>query len=1042
MKDAQHPFVTLFLRNKHLLVLSLLLALVAGLSALRSLPRLEDPVIANRNPLVLTLFPGASADRVEAQVTEPIERELEDIPEIKHLNTTSRAGISLVSIELIDAVTEETNDAIFSEIRDRISDAARFFPEGVGQPFLDDKRNAVAYTLIVSLGWEDGSATRMGVLSRLSQELADRLRAVPGTELVRRFGAPSEEILVTIDPEEMTGLGLSIDQVRGALQTADSKIPAGVVRGSTNDLLVEVDGTLDSAQRVAEVPVVRSDDGAAVRIGDVATVTRGIRQPPDSAAYRDGNRTIFIAARVLPNRQVDLWAREARAAVDAFSKEVGGKLRIDLQFNQEEYTSQRLGNLTQNLFLGACVVCLVILVMMGWRSALIVSSALPLTAGLTLFVTALSGGKLHQMSIFGMIIALGILIDNAIVMTDEVRKGLAAGRSPVNAVSDAVAHLFVPLFSSTLTTILAFLPILLLPGNAGDFVSSISASVVIALSSSLLVSMLFISSLAGLFGKSGRLDSGLPRWLQHGAHSERLSLATKHAIRFAIKRPLGGMAIAIAIPLAGFGLAGTLGSQFFPRTDRDMFELEFWMPSGTSLAETTRVAEKMEAIIRERPEIRHVDWLIGGSFPSVYYNLIVNKDGSSHYAHAIVTADTAESVREMIGGLQSELDRRLPEAQTVLSKFAQGPPVQADVEIRILGPSIEKLQDLGEQVQRILAEHPGILQTQQTIPRGEPKLWFDAAETEAGRSGLQLTGLASELSGRLEGLRSGVVLEQVEQMPVRVRYSGYQRDSVQDVRNLTFANPSDATSWIPLAAIGELELRPELGAITRRDASRVNRIYGYAKGGTLPIEITNDVLSQMETENFELPPGYRLEIGGESENQSEALGNLALYLPLLVVATIATLVLTFRSVRLAGLLLVVALLSTGYGLFATWAYGFPLSFNTIIGCLGLIGLAFNSSIIVLAAIRANDAARSGRIPAMVTAIMGTTRHLVSTTLTTIGSFLPLLIFIGGEFWPPLAIVLVGGVGGSTLLALLFTPAAYRILHAKRKASRAAALQPA
>jgi len=1040
MKAAQHSLATLFIRNKHLLVLSLLLALVAGLSALQSLPRLEDPVISNRSPLVLTPFPGASADRVEAQVTEPIEQELKEIPEIKHLNTTSQAGISLVSIELVDAVNEETNDAIFSEIRDRIADAARFFPEGAGQPFLDDKRNAVAYTLVVSLSWEDGSASRLGVLSRLSEELADRIRAVNGTELVRLFGEPTEEILVTVDPEEMTGLGLSMAQVRAALQTADSKVPAGIVRGSTKDLLVEVDGALDSVRRVAEVPVVRSDDGAAVRVGDFATVSRAIREPPSAAAYRNGDRTILIAARVLPDRQVDLWAEDARAAVEAFSKDAGGNLNIELQFNQEEYTSERLGNLTQNLLLGACVVFLVILVMMGWRSALIVGSALPLTAGLTLFITALSGGKLHQMSIFGMIIALGILIDNAIVMTDEVRKSLAAGRSPAESVADAVSHLFVPLFSSTLTTILAFLPILLLPGNAGDFVSSISASVVIALSSSLLVSMVFISSLAGLFGKSGKLDSRFPRFLRDGVQSERFSKAARASVDFALNRPLAGMAIAMAIPIAGFGLAGSLGSQFFPRTDRDMFELEFWMPTGTSLEETTRVAKKMEALLRERPEIRHVDWLIGGSFPSVYYNLIVNKDGSSHYAHAIITADTAKSVREMIDGLQAELDRRLPEAQTVVSKFAQGPPSQADVEIRILGPSIDRLQDLGEEVQRILAEHPGILQTQQTIPRGEPKLWFDAAETEAGRSGLQLTGLAAELSGRLEGFQSGVVLEEIEQMPVRVRYAGSERDSVQDARNLTFSNPSDPTSWIPLTAIGELELRPELGAITRRDGSRVNRIYGYAKGGTLPIEITNDVLARMEQENLGLPPGYRIEVGGESENQSEALGNLALYLPLLVVATVATLILTFRSVRLAALLLVVAGLSTGYGLFATWAYGFPLSFNTIIGCLGLIGLAFNSSIIVLAAIRADESSKAGHPRAMVTAIMGTVRHLVSTTFTTIGSFLPLLIFIGGEFWPPLAIVLAGGVGGSTLLALLFTPAAYRILYAKR--TKRVALQPA
>ena len=233
--------------------------------------------------------------------------------------------------------------------------------------------------------------------------------------------------------------------------------------------------------------------------------------------------------------------------------------------------------------------------------------------------------------------------------------------------------------------------------------------------------------------------------------------------------------------------------------------------------------------------------------------------------------------------------------------------------------------------------------------------------------------------------------------------------------------------WVPLTAIGEVELRPELGGISRRNGSRTNNILGYARPEALAIGITEDVMNKLDESGFKLPAGYRLELGGESENQADAVGNLMLYLPVILVLTVAVLILSFRSVRIAVILLLVAPLSAGFGLLATWAMGFPLSFNTIVGSMGLMGLAFNSSIVVLAAIRADERAKRGETGAIVSAVLGSSRHLISTTLTTIGSFLPLLIFIGGQFWPPLAIVLAGGVGGSTLLAMTFTPSMYRLL---------------
>ncbi len=1025
---SAHPVASWFLGNRHLLVLIIVIAIVGGLSALKGLPRLEDPIITNRNPQIITLFPGASASRVESLVTEKIEQKLKEIPEIKHIDSTSRAGVSVVAIELADAVTKETNEQIFTEIRDRLSDAAVQFPPGVLPPDFDDKRNAIAYTLITALSWSEGGESNLGILSRQAEELADRLRGVPGTELVRIFGEPVEEISVTVDHDELAALGLTMNQVAAAMRQADAKVPSGFLRAADANILLEVAGELDSIERIRSVPLlVEAETGRTVRLGDVAKIERAIREPVGEISLSNGNRSILVATRVQGSRRVDLWALDANAAVAEFRSEIGGGIDVEVVFDQDKYTSDRLSQLSGNLLLGALVVLIVVLVTMGWRSSLIVGLALPLTASLTLFVVAMNGGSLHQMSIFGMIIALGLLIDNAIVMTDEVGKYRRKGKSPAEAFSLAFRHLFLPLLSSTVTTILAFMPILLLPGGAGDFVGSIAGSVIVALAVSFFVAMTVIGALAALLTSPEEKRSGRLTWLREGIRGGRISKAGGQMIRFAVRRPLIGVAAAIAIPIVGFMLAQTLGSQFFPRTDRNMFEVEVWLPTESSIENTRRVAQAMEEVIRERESVTRVDWLVGGSFPSVYYNLIMTQDGAGHYAHGIITATDFDSVTEMIDGLQRDFDEQFPEAQIVLNKFAQGPPSNADVEIRLLGPSIETLQALGEEVRVVLAEHPDILQTQVTMPRGEPKLQLNANEEAARLAGLRLTEVASQLQGALEGSTGGTLLEGIEEMPIRIRYARESRDDVSGIGGFNLPTPG-GQSWIPLSSIGELELKPELGGITRRDSVRTNKILGFAQPEALAIGLTEDVMIRLEQRGFQLPTGYRLELGGESESQADAVGNLMIYLPVIVVLTIAILVLSFRSVRIALILLMVAPLSAGFGLLATWAMQFPLSFNTIIGSMGLMGLAFNSSIVVLASIRANPAAKDGDPDAIATAVMGSGRHLISTTLTTMGSFLPILIFIGGQFWPPLAIVLAGGVGGSTLLAMTFTPAMYRILN--------------
>jgi len=399
-------------------------------------------------------------------------------------------------------------------------------------------------------------------------------------------------------------------------------------------------------------------------------------------------------------------------------------------------------------------------------------------------------------------------------------------------------------------------------------------------------------------------------------------------------------------------------------------------------------------------------------------------DNNSGFGQMIVVTRRAADVEKLLALVQSQMPGDYPGAQIVANSFGQGPPVEAEIEIRIIGENFELLRETGQWIRSLLEADDRVQTTRTSLPDGAPKIWFVPDRAEIQLAGWTPARIASEMQFRLDGHVGATVLEDLESMDVRIRLASPVRSTPESLRDMTF--PTADGGWIPLEALGRLEYNPERGVITRRNRERVNTVQGFTMANALPIEVSRSLVEKLnDPEAPPLPPGVRIEVGGNAENQSDAVGNLALYLPIFAVMTLGILVLSFRSVTIAGILVTSAFLSVGFGLLASWLCGFPLSFNSILGSLGVVGLAFNASIVVIAAIRAEEKADGFKIDAIVKAVSGCGRHLCSTTLTTIGGCLPLLIFIGGDFWPPLAIVLVAGVGGSTLLALFFTPVLYR-----------------
>ena len=1034
--NAPEPWWAMFHSKGYLLAFSIIIILTAGLSALTNLPRLEDPRIDLRNVLVITPFPGASASRVEALVTDVIEDELKQLHEIKRIDSTSRSGMSLLIVELQDWTDNSVNEQIFSKIRDRLSDAYSQFPAGAAEPILEDKRGATSYTLIAALNANQGQLDDQAITSRLASELADRLRNVTGTELVDTFGDKSLEINVELDPQQLASLGMTASDISQIIQTADPKLPAGRLRTNAQQLRLQIASELTDVAQIKQIIVRQDSSGRTLTVGDIAKVSRGYKQPESDIVLLNGQPSVLVAARMQTTVRVDHWTAGAKKVVEQFEQEFRGSLNTDIVFEQNQYTSARLSDLSGNLLLGCALVVIVVFSFMGIRSALIVGLALPLSSAITVFSLGFFDEQIHQMSIFGIIIAIGLLIDNAIVVTDEIQTNLQQpSMSRKQALFNSVSHLFNPLFASTLTTILGFMPIFLLNGNVGDFIGSIAISVVMALIASLFISMTVIAGLAARYlprNKTGKVLQHQDKvWYLDGVQLPSVSAQYKDYLTWVVKRPAMSIAFVVTLSVTGFGLASTLGNVFFPSADRDQFQIYLWTPAGSHIHYTEQVVNKADEIIRQYPEVKQTSWLVGGSAPSVYYNQVMSRDNTPNFANASITTHTPSQASVLIAKLTQALEQEIPEGQFIVRKFAQGPPIAAPIGFDIIGPDLETLIELGQQVRLVMSQVPGISHSTASIDAGAPELNLDLTRQSAAISQLGLNQIASQLNSQLEGQVGGSILEATEELPIRVKVAREQLRSNDQLGMAPITSGSGQYTWVDINSLGDLELRSSISSITRRNGERVNKIQGFLLSGATAIDVTRQIQQQLEKSGFNLPVGYRLKVAGDADEQGKAIGQLSTYLPVLLVLMITTLVLSFNSLRYAMVIGAVAILAIGYGMLSLWLSGLPIGFNPILGSAGLIGVVINGSIIVIAAINQNPLAKMGDVEQIVAETMGCSRHILSTSITTVGGFIPLLVFSEGTFWPPLAVVLAGGVAFSVLLSLVFTPAIMGVLGRKR-----------
>ncbi|MEM8728944.1 MAG: efflux RND transporter permease subunit [Pseudomonadota bacterium] len=1016
----------LFYRVPRLTFLAVMVIVALGLVAFETVGRQEDPAFTNVVGFVFTQQPGADAARVETQITEPMERRLSEIAEIERLRSASRPGISTVIIELKFELSPKEVAETWSEVRDAIADVRLELPDDAFPPIFDETRIG-AYTGITAIV-PRAPNTPMSVMTRYAEDFRDILQGEPGVKQVRLYGQIEEEITVEIDPDAMAFFGWSPARVAQVIASADPKADAGRAVGTSGDLVVEIDGAIGTVSRVRSIPLAVSDTGGTTRVGDIAQVTRSERLPAAEYALADGRRAILVAVMMEDGLQVDTFMQDMRARMDAFEAGLPGGLEHLRLFDQSQYTTERLRDLSSRLLAGFGLVIVILFFTLGFKSALVVALALPLVTMATLATVAMMRISIDQMSVAGLIVAMGMLVDAAIVMVDEIRKRVDDPERRRQAVGDAVRRLAAPLFASTATTVLSFTPMAMMPGPPGEFLGPVATVVITMLVWSFVVACTLTPALSGWLLQP-RDDARRGGLMSRGLSIGPLTRGFRGLLVFAMARPAGVVVLLMALPISGFLLAPTLVEQFFPPVERNQFYIEIEGASGASITATEGIARRIDEILAGDPRIQSRIWTIGRSAPPFYYNMVDNQERLPGYAAGLVTTISAQATLDLLGELQTRFDREFLEVRVLVRELIQGPPSLAPVEIRITGPDLETLKDLGAQALPLVSDLPMITHARDSLGSGPPKLVFELDETKVMSAGFTLDEVALELRTALDGAVGGEVIEGVARLPIRVQMDRGDRGEFDILRTLSLVAP-DSGQPVSLSALGEMKIVPSTQQISRHDNERVNTLELFPQAGVLPQSILDIAFERLEAGGFELPPGYRYEIGGDTDIRAITIENMMRPIPVLITIGFAIFVLTFNSFQLALVSAFACVLFAGLSLLSVAALGFPLGIAAVVGIIGSIGVSINDTIVVLTALQDDPGSCEGDVEAMADTVVDSGRHVLSTTLTTAAGFAPLALS-GGGLWPPFAAAIVGGVVLSTIVTLFLAPALFKLTYAGR-----------
>lgn len=993
---------SLALRQRRLVMAVTALLALLGVAAWFSMERQEDPFFPYRFGQVLVPYPGAEPAQVERLVLNPLEEELAQVEQVNRIIGTARLGFAHVTVEMHEHVYD--TDAAWERIRIAVDRARRQFPEGVGAPEIKD-RDSDTHGIVLALTGSDDLLELREAAERLRRDLF-RLKSIARIELL---ADPGQQLVIGWDDALAELTGLDARALGAQLEARNRTAAGGTLSSGERSLVLDPATEFASLEELAGTPI-RTARGDLVPLGELTDIRLTPREPAAERLWHDGRPAVALGI-VIPDEGVNAvrFGEALRALVDEL-RPAYAPLEIEEMFYQPHWVEQRLAELGISLLQGIAILGVVLLLTMGLRLGMTVVLVVPLVTFSSLAVYAMGGGVLHQIAVAGMVISLGMLVDNAIVMVENIQwhrdRGLAIGAAVVRAVRE----LATPLLAATGTTLAAFVPLLLSSGNTADFTRAIPVMVMLTLSVSYLcaifVTPIFAAALIRPRNASRRrILQGLGRRLGG----------------FAVRWPGGVLAGALLLLVASLAMLPLLDQDFFPDTDRNQLIVDLHFPEGTHLDQTALQAEALAAEIGERPEVERVHRFAGFSGPRFYYNL-VEQPQQSHLARLVVEAGRAEDLLPLMAWIRVLAPQRLPEADVVARRLGQGPPLDAPLEIRVFG---EERAALAEATQRILGEvrdAEGARDVRHRLGEGLATLKVTVDDARAAEFGLSRHEVAEAVVGASRGLEVSTWRVGRDPAPLLIRSPEGERFPSAGLEGLRLTAEDGQT--VPLGEVATLHTGWQPAVILHRDLRRMTAVLAEVADGYTYAGVLDGLLPRLDA--LELPAGVSYAVGGAAESAGEANTALFRTLPVGGLLLVVFLLAQFNSFRQMVIVLTTVPLAMVGVIPGLWLTGQPFGFTALLGVIALVGIVINNAIVLIDVMNANREAGLPLDEAVIGAVARRIRPVLLTTATTVAGLVPLTL-TQSTLWPPMAWSIIWGLVASTLLTLVVIPALYRLL---------------
>jgi multidrug efflux pump subunit AcrB len=992
-------------------VLMFAMLVVLGVTSWLSIPRGEDPTFPAPTYTVVAVYPGANPTDLEQLVVDKIEERVKELDDLKEMKSTVRDGLATVAVEFEPSVDADRKyDEVVREINALRPELPAELARLTVQKYSSANVNIAQVALVSERApWHD--------LQEFAEGLEERLEAVPGVRGAETWGYPSREVQVQLDLGRLSELKLPVSQVLAAIGSEAANVPAGSVDVGRRRFNVKTDGTYADIEEVRNT-VVGGGAAAVVRLRDVASVTWGYADPTHVARW-NGRRAVWVTATQQEGENIQRVRDGMWAAMDTFEKTLPTGVTLKRSFDQSQNVSNRLSRLGED-FAIALVLVLVTLVPLGSRASLVVMVSIPLSLAIGVALLHATGYSVNQLSIVGAVIALGLLVDDSIVVIENIARHLRDGMSRREAAIAATRQIGIAVLGSTATLVFAFAPLLFLPGLPGRYIRSLPITVIYTVVASLFVSLTIIPWLASLLLPEHENEHGnvFLRWFERGIHATYAPVLDR-----ALSRPWMTLAVAGALIVASVALVPLVGFSLFPKAGTPRFLVHIETPEGASLDETDRAARFAERVLATSPNVATVLTNVGRDNPQIYYNVIPrNENASAAQLFVLLTSYDTKSTPLMLDSLRARL-AAYPGARIELREFENGPPIDAPIAMRLSGENLDTLRALADRVERTLVKVPGTQYVVNPMRVNRTDLHLAVDRQKAGLLGVTTIEVDRTLRLGIAGLTAGQLrTAEGDEYDVVVRVPRTGRPTPELLDRIYVASQNGGQ--VPLGQIARLGFRSSPPLIQHHDRERSVTVTSQVKTGFNTDRVTKAALAELDS--LELPAGYRLQAAGEIESRQNSFGGIGSAVVIATFMILAILVLEFRTFRSTLIVASVIPLGVVGGIVALWLTGNTLSFTAMIGFVALVGIEIKTSILL---VDFTNQLRAEGVP-LGEAIRraGEVRFLpiVLTTMTAIGGLLPLAMQ-GSPLYSPLAWVIIGGLVSSTLLARLVTPVMYTLL---------------